>query len=226
MLEPALVRDCIAAMIETVDIPVTFKCRLGVDDHYSYGYFRDFVGEVTQAGTEVLIAHARKAVLAGLSPKQNREIPPLHHDWVYRLKQEMPGLEIIINGGITTVESCREHLENVDGVMLGRSAYQTPWLLAQCQQAFLGGGQPESPEDLVEPLTRYIEETVAAGLPVTRVTRHVLGLFQGRRGAKNWRRYLSQNAYRDDHNVRILSQALAAVREVSAGADRDLLPAI
>lgn len=214
MLEPELVRDCMASMIEAVNIPVTFKCRLGVDDHYSYEYFRDFVEGVIQSGTEVLIAHARKAVLGGLSPKQNREVPPLHHDWVHKLKTEFPELEIIVNGGITSVESCSEQLQHVDGVMLGRAAYQMPWLLAQCQQEFLGGGQPESPEDLVEPLSRYLEKCAAEDLPVTRVTRHVLGLFQGRRGAKNWRRYLSQNAHQDRSNTQLLHQALEQVMAV------------
>jgi tRNA-dihydrouridine synthase A len=216
MLEPELVRDCMAAMIESVDIPVTFKCRLGVDDHYSYEYFRDFVQTVMESGTQVLIAHARKAVLAGLSPKQNREVPPLHHDWVYRLKQEMPELQVVINGGIASIESATEQLQHVDGVMLGRAAYQTPWILAECQREFLSGGQPESPDALIEPLTAYLEQCVSAGLPITRVTRHVLGLFQGRPGAKVWRRHLSQNAHQDRTNTQLLCEALERVRDVTA----------
>ncbi len=117
MLEPPLVRDCLAAMIDAVEIPVSIKSRLGVDDHYSYEYFRDFIGVVMQSGCRVLLAHARKAVLRGLSPKENRQIPPLHHDWVYRLKQEMPGLEVIINGGVDCVATAQAHLQHVDGVL-------------------------------------------------------------------------------------------------------------
>jgi len=132
MLEPGLVKDCMAAMLDEVAIPVSIKTRLGVDDHYSYEYMRDFVGAVAESGCTVFLMHARKAVLAGLSPKQNRDVPPLHHDWVYRLKQEMPELTIVINGGIDSVAAVAQQLQQVDGVMLGRAAYQTPWLLAQC----------------------------------------------------------------------------------------------
>jgi len=133
MLEPDLVKDCMAAMLDAVDIPVTIKTRLGVDDFYSYQFMSDFVGRVAESGCSVFIMHARKAILAGLSPKQNREVPPLNHDWVYRLKQESPGLDIVINGGIDSLEAVKNHLEHVDGVMLGRAAYHTPWLLAECQ---------------------------------------------------------------------------------------------
>ncbi len=217
MLEPALVRDCLSAMLGAVDVPVTIKCRLGVDEHESYEYFRDFVGQVTESGVRTVIAHARKAMLSGLSPKQNREVPPLRHDWVYRLKQEMPGLEIIINGGVDSLESAQGHLVQVDGVMLGRAAYQDPWLLAECQQAWWGGA-PDNREMVVEAFARYLTGQIARGVPAKHLTRHVLGLFQGQPGAKHWRRFLSQNAYRDDKNEQILFQALAAVREVAADA--------
>src|SRR5210317_1433677 len=129
MLEPILVRDCMSAMLNAVDIPVTIKTRLGVDDHDSYQFMSDFVGRVAESGCSVFIMHARKAILEGLSPKQNRDVPPLHHDWVYRLKQESPDLEIVINGGINSVETAKTHLQHVDGVMLGRAAYQSPWVL-------------------------------------------------------------------------------------------------
>jgi len=220
MLEPPLVRDCLAAMVDAVSIPVTIKTRLGVDDHYSYEYFRDFTGVVIESGVQGIVAHARRALLSGLSPKENREVPPLNHEWVYRLKKEFPDLEIIINGGVDSVESSQSHLLHVDGVMLGRAAYQSPWVLAQCEAAFGQHQPPDCRRTVVDAMGRYLETQVQAGIPVKRITRHVLGLFQGRPGAKVWRRYLSQNAYRDDNNVQILSQALAAVREVSADAAR------
>ena len=208
MLEPQRVRDCLAAMIEAVDIPVTFKCRLGVDDHYSYGYFSDFVDTVTQSGCRTVVAHARKAVLAGLSPKENRDVPPLHHDWVYRLKQAFPKLEVIINGGIDSVAAARRHLGHVDGVMLGRAAYQNPWLLTECEREM---GSAEPPPDrawVVRAMAAYLETQVQAGQPVKRVTRHLLGLFQGQPGARTWRRYLSEHAHLDDGDAGILQAAL------------------
>lgn len=215
MLEPGLVRDCLAAMLDAVDIPVTMKCRLGVDEHYSYGYFRDFVATATASGCEVLVAHARKAVLSGLSPKQNREVPPLHHDWVYRLKAELPALQVIINGGVGSVATAQAHLEHVDGVMLGRAAYQDPWVLAECEAAFGGGRAPADRESVVRGLDSYLEALIAQGLPVKQLTRHVLGLFQGRPGARAWRRYLSEHAHLDDANGQILAEALQAMERVA-----------
>jgi len=207
MLEPDLVTDCMTAMLDTVRIPVTIKSRLGVDDHYSYESMRDFVGKVSESGCRVFIMHARKAVLAGLSPKQNRDIPPLHHDWVYRLKQEMPGLEIVINGGIDSVPSVLAHLACVDGVMLGRAAYQTPWVLAQCQQRLFDWNSDIDRVDIIAQMTDYIKRQVSAGTAVKHISRHMLGLFQGLPGARAWRRHLSENAWRDDKNVELLSQA-------------------
>ena len=150
MLEPDLVKDCMSAMIDAVDIPVTIKTRLGVDDHYSYQYMSDFVGRVAESGCEVFIMHARKALLAGLSPKQNRDVPPLHYDWVYRLKEESPDLQVVINGGIGSVDEVQNHLEYVDGVMLGRAAYHTPWLLAECQQQVFEKQAAKTREDIIE----------------------------------------------------------------------------
>jgi tRNA-dihydrouridine synthase A len=212
MLEPERVRDCLRAMLEAVDIPVTIKTRLGVDDHYSYGFFRDFTGTVMESGCNVLVAHARKAMLAGLSPKENRQIPPLHHDWVYRLKRELPGLWVVINGGIDSASAAQEHLRQVDGVMLGRAAYQSPWVLAECQQAICGEGAPASRGAVVAAITEYLARQVACGAPVKRMTRHVLGLFQGRPGAKIWRRHISQHAHLDDRNHNILNEALEAMQ--------------
>ena len=215
MLEPDLVKDCMAAMLDAVDIPVTIKTRLGVDDFYSYQFMSDFVGRVAESGCSVFIMHARKAVLAGLSPKQNRDVPPLHHDWVYRLKQASPGLDIVINGGIDSLEAIKNHLEHVDGVMLGRAAYHTPWLLAECQQQFFEGSAVAQREDIIECMSIYLEKQAKAGTAVKHISRHLLGLFQGLPGAKAWRRYLSENAYRDDNNTQLLNQALAVMKSVA-----------
>jgi tRNA-dihydrouridine synthase A len=215
MLEPDLVRDCMSAMIDAVDIPVTIKTRLGVDDHYSYQYMSDFVGRVAESGCTVFIMHARKALLAGLSPKQNRDVPPLHYDWVYRLKQESPDLQIVINGGIDSVDAVKNHLAHVDGVMLGRAAYHTPWLLAECQQQLFEKQTNKNHEDIIKAMNLYIERQVREGTAVKHISRHLLGLFQGRPGAKAWRRYLSENAFRDDNNTQLLNQALAAMNNVA-----------
>ena len=212
MLEPDLVKNCMSAMLDAVDIPVTIKTRLGVDDYYSYQFVSDFVGQVAESGCSVFIMHARKAVLAGLSPKQNRDVPPLHYDWVYRLKQESPGLDIVINGGIDSLEAINDHLEHVDGVMLGRAAYHTPWLLAECQQQLFEGPAVTCREDIIEAMSVYLERQVKKGTAVKHISRHLLGLFQGLPGAKAWRRYLSENAYRDDDNTQLLTQALAAMK--------------
>jgi tRNA-dihydrouridine synthase A len=212
MLEPELVRDCMSAMLDAVSIPVTIKTRLGVDDHYSYQFIADFVGRVAESGCSVFIMHARKAILAGLSPKQNRDVPPLHHDWVYRLKQDSPDLEIVINGGINSLEAVEHHLKHVDGVMLGRAAYQTPWLLAECQQSLFEELTVKRREDIIEPMSLYLERLVKEGTAVKYASRHLLGLFQGLPGAKAWRRYLSENAFRDDDSTQLLYEATDAMR--------------
>ena len=219
MLEPELVRDCMSAMIDAVDIPVTIKTRLGVDDHYSYQYMSDFVGRVAESGCTVFIMHARKALLAGLSPKQNRDVPPLHYDWVYRLKEESPDMQVVINGGIGSVDEVKNHLEHVDGVMLGRAAYHTPWLLAECQQQLFEKQTIKTREDIIEGMNLYIQRQVSRGVAVKHISRHLLGLFQGLPGAKAWRRYLSENAYRDDNNTDLLNQALTAMK-TTAGNSR------
>jgi len=215
MLQPDLVADCMAAMQDAVDIPVTIKTRLGVDDHDSYGFVADFVGKIAETGTGVFIMHARKALLSGLSPRQNRDVPPLHYDWVYKLKREYPQLTIVINGGIDSREAIKEHLEHIDGVMLGRAAYHTPWLLAECQQELLGGPATGTREDVVESMSDYLENQLRQGVPAKHVSRHMLGLFHGLPGARAWRRYLSEHAHLDDDNAGLLNQALAAMREAA-----------
>jgi tRNA-dihydrouridine synthase A len=208
MLEPELVRDCVAAMRDAVDIPVTVKTRLGVDDCDSYDYFSDFVGQVAESGCHTFIVHARKAWLSGLSPKQNREVPDLRYEWVYRLKQEQPELTIVLNGGIRSVDEAAKQLEVLDGVMLGRAAYQTPWLLAELQAELYGQAGVATREDAVQAMTAYIERQATLGVPVKKTSRHMLGLFQGIPGAKRWRRYISENAHLDPFNTQLLVEAL------------------
>ena len=221
MLEPSLVRDCVKAMLDAVDIPVTVKTRVGVDDHDSYEEFRDFVGAVAESGCEVFIVHARKAWLSGLSPKQNREIPELRPDWVYRLKREYPELTVVINGGVSTVEDSERHLRSVDGVMLGRAAYHDPWILAELQQRLFDTPTVTGRDEVVRALTEYLRVQTAAGVPVKHISRHVLGLYRGLPGAKRWRRYISQHAHLDPENDGLLLEALEAVHRTSSAPSRD-----
>jgi len=208
MREPALVRDCVSAMQEAVDIPVTVKTRLGVDELDSYDYFSDFVHCVAESGCRIFAIHARKAWLKGLSPKQNRDVPELRYDWVYRLKQENSSLTVVLNGGIATLEDVVMHLQHLDGVMLGRAAYHNPWLLHQCSEAL---GMPSQFTDraaVVERISRYTEEQLARGVPVKHVSRHVLGLFQGLPHARKWRRYIAEHAHLERTKSRLFLQAL------------------
>jgi tRNA-dihydrouridine synthase A len=195
MAEPALVADCVAAMADACDLPVTVKTRLGIDDRGSYDELCDFVGRVAEAGCSAFIVHARKAWLRGLNPKQNRSVPPLRYDTVYRLKRDLPTLEIIVNGGITTVEAARAHLEHVDGAMLGREAYGNPWLLVDVDRQIYGA--EDSPPTRGEVLARYlpyVEQQLANGVSLNLVTRHLMGFYQGLPGAKRWRRTLGEGA--------------------------------
>jgi tRNA-dihydrouridine synthase A len=227
MLEPGTVRDCITAMMDAVAIPVTVKTRLGVDDHDSYRWFSDFVAKVARSGCSTFIVHARKAWLSGLSPKENREVPELRYEWVQRLKQERPDLEIVLNGGIRSLEEAREHLAWADGVMLGRAAYHTPWLLAELQSDVFGRPGVVSREEAVAGMTAYCRRQVKAGVPVKNVSRHLLGLFQGLPGARRWRRYISEHAHLDAANDRLLKEALrhmqATLPTGSAAVHRDAL---
>ena len=184
MKNPQLVAECVQAMRSSVNLPITVKTRIGVDDQDSYAALQDFVGTVSAAGCETFIIHARKAWLKGLSPRQNRSVPPLRYDVVYQLKQDFPGLTIIINGGIKTWDEINAHLEQVDGVMIGREAYNNPWLLAEDPSI--------SRRKLVLDYLPYIAEQLQNGVPFWKMSRHLMGLFQGQRGAKEWRRCLSQ----------------------------------
>jgi len=209
MAEPQLVADCIAAMSEAIDLPVTVKHRIGIDDMDSYEQLSRFVAVVSQAGCSTFIVHARKAWLQGLSPKQNREIPPLQYDVVYRLKKDFPRLQFIINGGFKTLPRIEEQLSHVDGVMIGREAYQNPWILAQVDARIFGATEtPRTRQQIVERMLPFVEQQRALDVPVHRITRHMLGLFQGQPGARAWRRHLSENAHRTGAGAEILDEAL------------------
>jgi tRNA-dihydrouridine synthase A len=214
MREPALVGECVEAMAAAVDIPVTVKCRIGVDDQDEYADLQHFTHTMVSAGVRVLVVHARKAWLQGLSPKENREIPPLDYGRVYRLKQEFPDLTIVINGGITTVEQVQAHLARVDGVMLGRSAYHDPYLLAQCDEALYGTPLPGRVQ-VLEHLRVYIESEMARGTQLKHISRHFLGLFQGEAGARQFRRTLSEGAYLEGAGWALVEAAVAPLRRAA-----------
>lgn len=209
MAKPKLVASGVKAMIAACGIPVTVKHRIGIDDMESYEEMRGFVEVVASAGCQTFIVHARKALLQGLSPKENREIPPLHYDWVYRLKQELPELVIVINGGIDSIAACSGHLQQVDGVMIGREAYQNPYMLAAVDTTLFDRQTAvTSREAIVEALLPYIGEKLAGGAQLNHVTRHILGLFQGVPGARKFRRHLSENAYKPGVGLTVLEVAL------------------
>jgi tRNA-dihydrouridine synthase A len=202
MAEPELVADCVRAIREAVKIPVTVKHRLGLDRMEDYAFVHGFVATVAKAGCTTFIAHARNAVLKGLSPKDNREIPPLKYDYVYRLKQDFPNLTIVINGGVTSLGQIQEHLQHVDGVMLGRAAYHNPWVLADA-------GRTRA--EVVAKMADYTREAVAGGFSVRNVARHMLGLYHATPRARIWRRMLSDAALLQRNDPALLLQALDAV---------------
>ncbi|SBV96361.1 tRNA-dihydrouridine synthase A [uncultured Alphaproteobacteria bacterium] len=195
MTEPNLVAACVAAMAEASDLPVTVKHRIGVDDADSYADLVRFVETVAAAGCRTFVVHARKAWLSGLSPKENREVPPLRHDVVHRLKVDFPDLEIVVNGGIRDLDAAAAHLGPTDGVMIGRAAYETPWILAAADRRIFGDPRlPPTRREVVEGLAELAARVVAEGVPLARLTRHALGLFHGCPGAKTWRRMLGEDA--------------------------------
>jgi len=206
MAEPGLVADCVKAIRDAVKIPVTVKHRIGLDQGEKYEFVRDFVGTVAEAGCNTFIAHARNAVLKGLSPKENREVPPLKYDYVYRLKQDFPRLQIIINGGIVSREQIARQLEHVDGVMLGRAAYHDPWILADAGR---------TREEVVAKMAGYAERMLRTGFSLRNITRHMLGLYHGERKARLWRRMLSDANLLKANDVSLLWKALEAVENRS-----------
>lgn len=216
MAEPDLVADCIAAMQGASDILVTVKSRIGIDDADSYEGLVAFVERIAATGCRYFTVHARKAILNGLSPKENREIPPLKYDYVYRLKQDFPNLEIVLNGGVQSLEEAADHLAHVDGVMIGRAAYNTPAILLEADRLIFGSereGGELTRHHLVRAFLPYIDAQVAKGTPLNRMTRHILGIFNGLPGARAWRRYLSENAYTAGAGPTVVEAALRLVPE-------------
>ncbi|MGD9858671.1 MAG: tRNA dihydrouridine(20/20a) synthase DusA [Marinobacterium sp.] len=215
MAHPQLVAECLGEMRAAAGIPVTVKHRLGIDDLDSFEHLHQFVETVRQSGCTSFTIHARKAILQGLSPKENRDIPPLIYDHVYRIKALYPELEIIINGGIKTLAECDQHLERVDGVMIGREAYQNPWpLLSEVDQRYFGIDRPaRSRMDIAEAFIPYLEQRLAEGAPLYAVAKHLLGLFHGQRGGKQFRRYLSENGHAREAGVDTFRAALALVAQ-------------
>ena len=215
MGEAALVADAVKAMRDRVSIPVTVKTRIGIDELDSYEFLCDFIRQVSeQGGCDMFIIHARKAWLSGLSPKENREIPPLDYERVYQLKRDFPQLTLSINGGIKSLAEAKTHLQHVDGVMVGREAYQNPGMLAEVDRELFGCDRPAvDPVTVVRSMYPYIERELAQGTYLGHMTRHMLGLFQGIPGARQWRRYLSENAHKAGANVETVEAALALVAD-------------
>jgi len=213
MAHPQRVAAGVAAMRAAVHLPVTVKCRIGIDDSEEYPFLKQFVETVAAAGCQTFVVHARKAWLSGLSPAENREIPPLQYATVYRLKREFPELRIVINGGIRTQAEAHEHLRHVDGVMLGREVYENPWLLAGIDHALFHAEEPEaSREQALRRLLPYVERELSAGTPLAHITRHILGLYRNQPGGRAFRRVLSQQACRPGAGVRVIEAALAEVQ--------------
>lgn len=211
MLQPQLVGDCIAAMRDAVKLPVTVKCRIGVDDYDSYEDLIHFIKTIAQAGCQAFIIHARKAWLKGLSPKENRETPPLQYEVVRQIKKDFSDLTIIINGGIRTLADIDEHLKSVDGVMIGREAYSNPYFLAEIGQRYFA--LPEKPRtQIVARLLPYVEKQLQGNIKLSHITRHILGLFYGQKGANKWRRHLSEQAYKEGAGIEVIQDALRLVR--------------
>ncbi len=219
MAEPGLVARGVAAMAGAAGLPVTVKTRTGIDERDSYADLRAFVETVAAVGCRSFTVHARKAWLRGLSPKQNREVPPLDYDRVTRLKQDFPQLEIVLNGGVRSLDEAAGHLEGgVDGVMIGRAAYQNPYILAEADRRFFGAdhpppGPPLGRAEVVRALLPYAREECARGVPVKAITRHILGLFNGLPGARVWRRHLSEAAHRPGAGPAVIEEALELVLE-------------
>ena len=209
MREPALVAESVAAMIEAVPgTPVTVKCRLGVDDDHEWDRFLAFIDTIFDAGCRMFVVHARNAWLQGLSPKENREVPPLRYDWAYRLKQERPALQVIVNGGIADAAEATAHLDHVEGAMLGRAAYHTPYLLHELDARWFGGEQRTRGE-LLRAYRPYVEAQLARGVSLKHITRHLLGLFAGQPGGRAFRQVLSEGAHLAGADWALVEQALS-----------------
>lgn len=217
MGEAQLVADCVDAMRQVVDIPVTVKTRIGIDDQDSYEFLTQFIDSVKDVGCDTFIVHARKAWLQGLSPKENREIPPLDYPRVYQLKQDYPDLHISINGGVTSIEQAQEHLKHLDGVMVGREAYQNPYILSRVDNELCGHQLPVlSREEVIGKMLPYIEKHLADGGRLNHITRHIIGLYQGLPGSRAWRRHLSENAHKPGASVQTVLDAMQKMQQQAA----------
>lgn len=213
MAEPELVAECMAAMREVVDIPVTVKTRIGIDEQDSYEFLTRFITLVSEkGGVDQFTIHARKAWLSGLSPKENREIPELIYERAYQVKKDFPHLTIAVNGEVKTLEECETHLKHLDGVMVGREAYQNPYLLAEVDQRLFGADKPIiKRRQVVQKMLPYIEDEMAKGASLGHITRHMLGLFQAMPGARQWRRHISENAHKSGAGIEVVEAALAKI---------------
>ncbi len=211
MAQPDIVAECYRAMRHETDIPVTVKTRIGIDDNDDFAFLSAFVERLVAAGCRKFVVHARIALLEGLSPKENRTIPPLNYERVYRLKRHFPELEIVINGGLADIGQIDAVLEQVDGAMIGRQAYHQPYFLAELAQHFDPGAALPSRREIVEQMLPYIESVLSDGEPLSRVTRHMLGLFAGQPGARAWRRHISENAHCQGAGSEVLVNALNAM---------------
>lgn len=208
MARPQRVAECFVAMHKEADVPVSVKSRIGIDERDDYAFLRHFVDVVAAAGCRKFVVHARVAILEGLSPKENRSVPPLHYEHVYRLKAEFPELEVVINGGLTSVEQVDEALAHVDGAMIGRQAYHVPYFLAQLAGHMDPAWPMPTRSEVVERMVPYVDRELARGTPLNSITRHLLGLFAGRPGARAWRRYISEHAHREGAGSEVLVNAI------------------
>lgn len=216
MKEPTLVSECIAAMNSAVKIPVTVKCRIGVDENDSYEELCRFIEILEKVGCHIFIIHARKAWLNGLSPKENREIPPLRYEVVKQIKKDFPKLTIILNGGLKNIAEIREQLAFVDGVMIGREAYSNPYFLAEIEKAFFGSEENiKTRREIIEQFIPYVELQLKNKIKLSSITRHILGLFQGQKNGRLWRRYLSEHASKDDMGSHVIFDAMQVLNAAS-----------
>ncbi len=212
MKEPELVADCLNEMVNACNIPVTAKTRIGVDNIEDFDYLNKFVNKIKEAGCKTIILHARKAILKGLTPKQNLSIPKLNYERVYEIKKENPDLEVIINGGITNIEDIKKHLEICDGVMIGRAIYQNPYFLSEIEKEIFNANKIPSREDVVKEILKYLEEEVKAGAKVNHIMRHTVGLYHGQPGSKDWKRYLSDNMMARDSDFQKAKHIMTIVQ--------------
>ena len=212
MKDPNLVADCLNKMVNSCKIPVTAKTRIGVDDIEDFDYLNNFVNRIREAGCKTIILHARKAILKGLTPKQNLSIPKLNYERVYEIKKENPDLEIIINGGITNIEDIKKHLKICDGVMIGRAIYQNPYFLSEIEKEIFNTNIIPSREDIAKEILKYLEEEIKLGTKVNHVMRHTVGLYHGQPGSKDWKRYLSENMMARDSDFQKAKHIMTIVQ--------------